>query len=393
MGENMLIRRDLLMAMAGAAAMPRAAWGQTTAQAATSGAIETPSREAPVSITSVDDCERQAAKILAPGPYALIKDGDGASWTVAENRAAFARQAILPGYLSGVSEPQLATTLLGIALAHPIMTAPMGNHGIAHRSAEIGSVRGTGAAKGLYTAATLSVFSLEDIAQAGGDTPKFFQLYMLNDRGFVAELLQRAKNAGYRAVVMTVDGSDYTMVEEPTRLKYRPSSARGNVGPLRDRLGGKPFMKLGLDWSDIEFVMKSSGLPVIIKGVLTPELALEAAKRGAAGIQVSNHGGRQVDGLPASITVLPGIADALAGRIPIILDSGVRRGQDVFKALAMGATCVAIGRPVLYGLAIGGRYGVEAVYAALLRELTAVMEIAGAKTISAISRKSFTSLS
>lgn len=367
-----------MASLVAAAAMPGDSWAQ---------AIETPSREGPISITSLDDCERQAGKVLAPGPYAFIVDGDGAQWTVKENRDAFGRLAILPDYLKGVTGPDLSTTLLGIKLRHPIMTAPMGNHGVAHVSAEAGSARGTSEAGGLYMAATLSVRPLEEIARIG-DTPKFFQLYMLNDRGFVAELLQRVKGAGYGAIVMTIDGSDHTIVERQEQLKYRPASARGNVGAFRDRLAGKPMMKPGLNWSDVEFVMKASGLPVIIKGVLTVNVALEGLKRGVAGVQVSNHGGRQVDGLPASITMLPGIAEALAGRIPIILDSGVRRGQDVFKALALGATCVAIGRPVLYGLALGGWVGTKAIYDVLLRELVSVMEMAGTKSIAAVTGSS-----
>jgi lactate oxidase len=226
---------------------------------------------------------------------------------------------------------------------------------------------------------------MEDIAKASPG-PKWFQIYLPSDRGKATELLQRAKAAGYRAIVLTIDAFIPSNRETDRRNKFRFEVPRGNFFEKNGEYKTYP-QKANLGWDDVAFAQQVSGLPVILKGVLSPELALMAVDRGCGAIQVSNHGGRQLDDMPASITMLPRIADAVAGRIPIVMDGGVRRGQDVFKALALGANAVAIGRPVMYGLALGGWMGVQAVLDRLKEEFEMTMRLAGARSLNEISKR------
>jgi isopentenyl diphosphate isomerase/L-lactate dehydrogenase-like FMN-dependent dehydrogenase len=260
----------------------------------------------------------------------------------------------------------------------------MGGHGLAHASAEAGSARGAAAAGTLMIAPSQSNVTLEDTMKAG-DNPKFFQLYIPHDRGMTRDVLLRAKAAGYKAITVTIDAFVSSNRETDTRNKFRSPLPNANFPGVAGGYGVSPF-KENLGWDDIAFVRDTTGLPVFIKGVLSPVLATEAIKHGVAGIQVSNHGGRQLDDMPASFTVLPRIAEAVAGRIPIIVDGGVRRGQDVFKALAMGANVVALGRPVLYALSLGGWMGVQGMLEHLNGELKMTMRLAGVKSVADISK-------
>jgi isopentenyl diphosphate isomerase/L-lactate dehydrogenase-like FMN-dependent dehydrogenase len=305
-----------------------------------------------------------------------------------ENLAAFERVAIEPNYLSGASQPDISTTILGARLSLPVITAPMGGHRLAHEEGEVATASGTAAAGSLVAISSVSNVGLEQV-MAGSAGPKWFQIYLPEDRGVARELLQRARQAGYRAIIVTIDTTAPGNRERDIRNQFRspPELGHGNMPT-----GGSGYaataasFKHDLSWDDIAFVQKEAGVPVLIKGVLTPRLATQAVQRGVSAIFVSNHGGRQLDGVPATFTVLPKIADSVHGRIPIVLDGGVRRGQDVFKALAAGASCVAIGRPILYGLALGGALGVESVYDRLRAEFAMTMQIAGVPNVAAIDR-------
>jgi isopentenyl diphosphate isomerase/L-lactate dehydrogenase-like FMN-dependent dehydrogenase len=294
--------------------------------------------------------------------------------------------AIEPNYLSGAKPPDISTTILGIRLALPVITAPMGGHRLAHEEGEVATAGGTGAAGSLVAISSVSNVGLEQV-MAGSAGPKWFQIYVPEDKGFARELLQRSRQAGYRAVIVTIDTTAPGNRERDVRNQFRspPELGHGNMptGTSGYAATAATF-KHDLGWEDIAFVQKEAGVPVLLKGVLTPKLAAQAVQRGIAGIFVSNHGGRQLDGVPASFTVLPKIADSVKGRVPIILDGGVRRGQDVFKALAAGASCVAVGRPILYGLALGGALGVESVYDRLRAEFAMTMQLAGAQNIAAV---------
>ena len=372
----MFSRRACLISAAASAALLQSRFAR--AQDYRSG-----SRDGPLHIINLLELEQEAAKIIPPSAFDYIARGAGDEWTLRENRRAFDDYPILPRALTGKADPDLRTTLFGQELASPVIVAPMAAHGLAHVSAEIGSSRGAAAAGMLYTICVNANVSMEQIAaQSAG--PRWFQLYFARDLGVNRELLQRAKAIGCSAVVFTVSlnrvGNRETDIRN--RFAYPPSLSFGNFGKvMMPGADAKP----DLGWDDLDFVQKESGLPVVVKGILSPEDGRLCAERGAA-VQVSNHGGRQLDGVPAAITMLPRIVEAVAGRVPVLMDGGIRRGIDVFKALALGANAVAMGRPVLYGLALGGADGVRSVLGHISHELALTMGLAGCASIPEIKR-------
>jgi isopentenyl diphosphate isomerase/L-lactate dehydrogenase-like FMN-dependent dehydrogenase len=374
-----------IAAVAGAATAGLPA-GSAYAQAAPAGRLEpvpsrypAPSGERALKIANLNDLEEEASRVLPRGAFAYIAAGSDNQWTLHENRRAFDRHVLRPQYLVGKPAPDLRTTLLGQQLSMPIITAPMGAHGLAHVSAEEGTAKGTGEARTLMTTSTAANKTIEDIAAATSG-PKWFQLYLHDDRGPSRELLQRAKAAGYSAVVFTIDAFAPGSSDETTRLGF-------SFPPDLPLVNSKtPFFKKSLSWDDVTFIQQTSDLPLILKGVLTPDIARKGIERGVAAIQVSNHGGRQLDGVPAALDALPGVVEAVRGRVPVIVDSGIRRGTDVFKALALGADSVALGRPVLYGLALGGSMGVKSVYDRIKEELVRTMTIAGTANVKEIQK-------
>jgi lactate oxidase len=384
-------RRDFLSATAAAmtlsSALPALANSETpAAQApASSSTYSAPGEIETIDIINLRELEAAAQKLISASGFGYISSAAGDEWTKRENEAAFKRVTLVPHYLTGYKEADRSTTLLGSKVSMPIIVSPMAQHGMAHATAEIGSAKGTGEAGALYVAGSLSNNTLEQIAAAGSG-PKWFQIYLPADPGKARETLERAKAAGYRAIILTIDTVVPSNRETDRRNHFRSPLPLGNFPGESGAYAASPI-KRDLDWSDVEFIQNTTGLPVLIKGVMSPELAVAAVEHGCAGIQVSNHGGRQLDDVAASITVLPRIADAVDGRCAIIIDGGIRRGQDVFKALALGANAVAIGRPVLYGLALGGWMGVQGVFQHLDGELEMTMRLAGARTISEISRR------
>ena len=364
-------RRDLIAA---GAALTVAGAGRNSAWAQPMPVL---SEVKKLTVLDLEDLEKAAEKVMSPGPFAYVAGGGGNEWTLRENRKAFERWVIEPLYLSAVGPPDLSTTILGSKLSLPVITAPLGGQGLVHVSADVGMSQGTGEGGGLMMASTASTKTMEEIA-AATKGPKWFQLYLPGDRGIAREFLQRAKAAGYTAVALTVDSYAGPNPLRAQRLGYTPVVAQGNYG------GRTSAPKGALNWDDVNFVQEASGLPVILKGVLTPDLAIMAVETGMAGIQISNHGGRQLDTMPATLDVLPGIARAVNKRIPIILDGGVRHGIDVLKALALGATAVAIGRPFDFALGLGGWMGVQSAYDRVRSELTQAMRVVGAPTIAQI---------
>lgn len=398
-----LNRRDLLISGAAAAvAAGSTAMSQNKQKPAAPGMESAPqpgagssdvaayaslTKEGKITVVNLRDIEFEAKKILPAYSYAYISGGAGDEWTMRENEAAFNEWVIEPQFLSGVRRPDLTTTVLGSKLSMPVITAPMGGQGIAHALKELPCVKGTAAAGTLFVDSSVSHLSMEEIA-AGSRGPKWFQIYYPANREYARELLQRAKAAGFTAVVLTVDGTTFSNRERTSRLGIpSPNLGSGNgiqTPGLDAQVSGE--LKADLNWDDVAFCQKESGLPVIIKGVLTRALAAESVKRGCAGVWVSNHGGRAIDNTAAAISALPAIVDAVAGKALVVMDGGVRRGQDVFRALALGADLTAIGRPVLYGMALGGAQGVQSVYARLKTELQMVMQLAGTPNIQAITR-------
>jgi lactate oxidase len=341
-------------------------------------------------IVNLLDLEPEAQKVLPTGGFGYISGGSGANWTRRENTEAFSRVNIEPQALSGVAKVDLATEILGSKLPFPIFIPPMGSHGLAHVEKEAATAKGAAAVGTLMTTSTVSNLSLEEIA-SHNPGPKWFQMYVPTDRGYTRELIQRAKAAGYTALAPTVDNVWSYPREENIRNVFRPPSTlgRGNLPRGVDPGTGAKMLgarKRDLDWKDLEWIKQESGLPVMPKGVQSAKAASMAVKVGLDAVWVSNHGGRAFDGVQATITVLPRIAQAIDGRIPIVFDSGVRRADHVFKAIALGATVVGMGRPIMYGLALGGAQGVQSVLEHVRDNLTIVMRLAGTKSIKEITK-------
>ncbi len=405
-----LYRRDLLLSGVGLAAMAAAAPSTTarTAKEQIPGPEAAPrpgmgtsdisaylalTNEKKINVINLRELEADAKKILPPYSYAYISGGSGDEWTMRENESAFNNWVIEPRCLAGVKTPDLKTSILGSKLSLPVITAPMGGQGLAHALREIPDVKGTAAAGTLYVNSSVSSSGMEEIAAAAAG-PKWFQLYFPQNRDYARELLHRAKDAGFTAIVLTVDGTTFSNRERTIRLGIpTPNLGPGNgvkTPGIDHRTAGD--LKVDLDWDDFALCRKETGLPVLIKGILTPAMASEAVRHGCAGVWVSNHGGRAIDNTSPAITSLPRVVQAVAGRALIVMDGGIRRGQDVFRALALGADVTAIGRPVLYGMALGGAQGVEAVYARLKSELQMVMQLAGTASIKGITRSCVTKL-
>jgi lactate oxidase len=348
-----------------------------------------PSEIKELDIINLRELAARAKEVLHPGPYGYIASASGDEWTMHENEAAFKRVTIVPRLLNGEQGADVRTTLLGSQLSMPIIVSPMGSHGLAHETAEVGTAMGAAAAGTIVTATARSTSTCEEIAAAAPDL-KWFQIYMMTDRGRVRDILLRAKAAGYTAIVLTIDSTGSGNRETDKRNGWKSPVPLGNYpGERAGDVQGAPVdtYKRDLGWDDVEFIQKTTGLPVVLKGVMYAELAQQALENGCGAVQVSNHGGRNLDDMPASLTVLPEIADAVGGRLPIILDGGVRRGQDVFKAIGLGANAVALGRPVMYGLALGGWMGVRTVLNHLKGELEMTMRLTGAHTLPEITKR------
>ena len=340
---------------------------------------EPSAQERELRVVNVERLEDEARKLLSPGRFAIMGPcGDG--WTYHENRRAFNDHPIMPRRLQRVDDKDidLSTTLLGHKLPLPVFTCPTGGQGNFHVKAELPNAAGTGMAGSLFVASGASNQPMEAIANATTG-PKWFQIYMNRDMELNRWLVQRARAAGFSAVVLTADAlgpgqsDDYIALGRPRD----PALTAGNHDPRFGGHGNFSNQKRDLNFTDITFLREASGLPVLVKGVVQPDDIHESLAHGAAGIWVSNHGGRQMDGGPATISMLRAAVDAVGGRVPVVMDSGIRRGIDIFKALSLGATAVGIGRPALWGLINGGSLGVKSVYAQLAFELKSTMLMSG----------------
>ena len=388
-------RRNLIQALAVGGAALAAARGATRALAQGAPASAPPefgvpsTQERELKVVSVERLEDEARKILSPGRIAVMgPSGDG--WTYRQNRRAFNDFPIMPRRLQNVDDKDidLRTTLLGHALSIPVFTCPTGAQGNFHVKAELPNAAGTGMAGSLFVASGASNRPMEEIAQATSG-PKWFQIYMNRDMELNRWLVQRAKSAGYSAIVLTADAlgpgqsDDYVALGRPRD----PALTAGNHDPALGRARQFPATrKRNLSFSDLTFLREASGLPVLVKGVVQPDDIRQSLAEGAAGIWVSNHGGRQMDGGPASISMLRAAVDTVGGRVPVVLDGGIRRGGDIFKALSLGATAVGIGRPALWGLIDGGSLGVKSVYAQLAFELKSTMLLSGVAKVTNLNR-------
>jgi 4-hydroxymandelate oxidase len=352
-------------------------------------------------ILNLDGLESRARERLDPMLFDYIAGGADDEWTLAENRAAWSRIQLLPRMLRGVENRSLATTVLGAPVSMPVLVPPMGFHGLCHLDAEAATARGTTAEDTIFCASTVSNCSLEAIADASGTGTRWFQLYVYRDREITRGLVERAAAAGYSALCLTVDTPLAGQRERDRRNSLRMprhlelgNFPRSHTSQHHDGQGeGSSLAQYiasqwdpSLKWTDVEWLRSIAPMPLIVKGVLAPQDAVLAIEHGASAVLVSNHGGRQLDSVPAPITVLPAIVDAIAGRGEVLLDGGVRRGTDVLKALAFGARAVLVGRPILWGLTLDGEAGVRAVLQHIRGELDLAMALSGCATLADVSR-------
>jgi (S)-3,5-dihydroxyphenylglycine transaminase len=331
------------------------------------------------------DVARQAKPRLVPAVWDFIEGGAGDERTLAANRAAFDRVWLRPTVLAGSGTPRIDTTILGRAWAAPFGVAPLAYHTLAHPDGELATVRAAGAAGVPVAVSTFAGRTFEELAEAV-TAPVWLQVYCFRDRAITCNLVQRAERAGFEALVLTVDTPYLGRRLRDARNGFRlPPHVRPANLPAGDYASPAEHawaqIDPALDWSVIDWMRSISALPVLVKGILTAADALTAIEAGVDGIVVSNHGGRQLDGVPPTLDVLPEIVTAVAGRCAVLLDGGVRRGADVLVALALGADAVLVGRPVLHGLAIGGQAGVAQVLDILRAELIDAMSLAGVAAV------------
>ena len=349
-------------------------------------------------LLTLADYRRTARSKLSPMAWRYFRAGADAEETLRDNRRAFGRWQLWPRVLVDVSERDLGTTILGAPSSMPVMVAPTAYHKLAHPDGEAATVRGAAAAGVISCMATLANTSLEDAAAAAPAAPRWFQLYVHRDAGLTRDEVAHAAAAGYRALVVTVDtpllgrrlGDERHGFALPPELTMPnltasqlpvPSSAGSSLAKYFAERHNPAFT-----WRDLEALRASTSLPLVLKGILRADDAARAVDHGCSALIVSNHGGRQLDGVPATLDALPDVVDAVGGRCELYVDGGVRWGADVLKALALGARAVLLGRPILWGLAVDGAAGVRAVLEIVRDELSRAMALAGCRTVREIDR-------
>ena len=328
----------------------------------------------PPATHTIADYERAATERMSDDARSYIGGGAGNEITLRDNEAAWGRLALRPRALGAPAGADTGVELLGVRRPHPVLIAPTAFARLTHPDGEIGVARGAAATS---TIMCLSTFASVSAAALASDVPgatRWFQLYVLSDRGATRELVSAAATHGYEALVVTVDRPVLGIRERELRAAVREDEALGHDHPIDTSAVIDPQLR----WSDIEEMAAESPLPLLVKGVLTAEDARLAAEHGAAGVIVSNHGGRQLDTVLASADALPEVVDAVGDRLDVLVDGGIRRGTDVVKALALGARAVLIGRPPLWGLAVDGATGVHRVLQILIAELENALTLVGA---------------
>lgn len=330
--------------------------------------------------------------------WAYYSSGACDEVTIRANEAGWNDCKLWPRMLQGVSEPDLKATLMGHPVAFPIFPAPVAMMKLAHPDGELGVVGAAGELGLPFIASTMATTSLEEIARAARG-PKFFQLYAFDDRGLTRELIQRAKSAGYDGIVLTADAQVLGKREADSRQHFHlpPPLKLENLTSVLNRTmepgKGSAALRIAanfnasLCWKDLESMMALTDLPWAIKGILHPDDAVRAVSMGVKTIFVSNHGGRQLDGVPTALEALPGIVAAVGGRAELLVDGGVRRGTDAIKALALGAGGVLVGKPVLWALAILGQQGVLRLLQMLQAELRQAMALLGCNSVRDLDRR------
>lgn len=354
--------------------------------------------------TLVSDClnvfeyEARAKTSLAEMAYDYYAGGSWDEVTLRENCSDFSKLAIMPHMLVDLTELDMTTELFGDKVSMPIIIAPTAFHGLATSEGEVATARAANRSGTIMTLSTLANCSIEEV-QAASPSPKWFQLYVYKDREVTRDLVQRAEASGYKALVLTVDSPILGRREKDVRNRFKlpdnfrlghfegsgifsnlpadvaDSGLAAYIGSLYDT---------SLSWKHVQWLSEVTKLPILLKGILRADDAALGVQNGAAGIIVSNHGGRQLDSAPSTISVLSEVVEAVGGRVPVLLDSGIRRGTDVFKAIGLGAKAVLTGRPILWGLATGGEQGAHDVLEMLRAEFQLTMQLSGCPTLNHI---------
>ncbi len=345
------------------------------------------------------DLEEIAKEKLPRIAYEYFASGAWDEITLRRTRTAYNEILVHYRVLVDVSRRDLSATLFGQSLAMPLLIAPTAFHKLAHPDGELATARAAGSAGIPMVLSSLSTTTVEDVL-AAATGPVWFQLYINKDRGFTRDLVARVENAGCTALMVTVDTPEWGRRERDVRncfhlppglsaINLIPSNQCGEVIGQSGAGMGQAFTWMldpSVTWKDIDWLCSLTKLPVLLKGICRADDAKRSLQHGVAGLVVSNHGARQMDSAPATIEVLPEIAEAIGGKIPVLLDGGIRRGLDILKALALGATAVQIGRPVLWGLASGGEQGVRKVLEMMRQELDLAMALAGCPYVKSITR-------
>jgi 4-hydroxymandelate oxidase len=323
----------------------------------------------------VDDYRPAAKAAVAPDAWDYFEGGAGDEWTLDENRRAFTRWMLRPRFLRGAGSPDTSTTVLGSPLSLPVLVAPWAYQRLAHPDGEFATARGASSAATAMIGSSTAESSLQEVA-AAAPGPNWWQLYVAEDRGFTESMLSRVVEAGYTAICWTVDFP-------VSGLRHRDTRS-GFVMPLG--VGTSDYIfDPELSWDDLAWIKeRAPGLPVAVKGLLTAEDAELAVQAGADAVVVSNHGGRQLDRSPAGLEALPEVAAQVSGRVPVLMDGGVRRGTDVLTAMALGAVAVLVGRPTIWGLASEGDAGVAGVLEILRSEFANAMSLTGCRSVDEI---------
>ena len=354
----------------------------------------------PTLTTDTTALEELARQHMAPEPYWYVAGAAGSGATARANRAAFDELRIVPRMLNGATPRDLSTTVLGTTIPAPVITAPVGVQSIVHPDAELAVARVTAELGLPMTLSTVSSFPLEQVAQANGAGPRWFQLYWPNDEQVCISVLERAAASGFSALLVTLD--TWMLGWRPHDLDHAylpfltgeglanyfgdPAFLAGLSKPPQEDLPAALLrwlpMFTGTDhsWDDIAFLREHWHGPIVLKGIQSVDDARRAVDAGVEGVVVSNHGGRQVDGAIASLHALRPVAEAVGAQLEVLFDSGIRTGADIVKALALGAKAVLVGRPWVYGLALGGQDGVKHVLRSLLADLELTLALSGHRT-------------
>jgi len=329
-------------------------------------------------IVNLFDFEKLAVSKMTDMAYEYVASGAADEFTVRWNRQALDAIKLNPTVLVDVSQIDTSTSLLGLDLPHPILIAPTAYHKIMHPEGELATAQGASAARALYVVSSFTTTPLEEIAKVATQ-PLWLQLYVRDDRSFTKDLVQEAEYRGCRALCVTVD----TPVAGVRNRQQRVNFALPD-GIHTPHMTDAFALTKSLTWKDIEWLKSFAKIPVLLKGILNPDDAEKAIQSGISGIIVSNHSGRNLDTVPATIEALPRIAEKVNNKIPILMDGGIRRGTDVLKAIALGANAVLVGKPICFGLACGGAEGVAKVLEILKTELELAMALTGKATIAEI---------